>query len=100
MLDTVKLAGWRTVERQRAAACGLRPRHLQCKILAKKILTKKMQCRNIEMVIWSLDDIKTKFIYEMDQGGNMGNAWDTAKDGIMSEEDYPYEHKVFSNYHF
>ena len=24
----------------------------------------------------------------------MGNAWDTAKDGIMSEEDYPYEHKV------
>merc|ERR1712055_1186985 len=27
-------------------------------------------------------------------GGNMGNAWDTAKDGIMSEEDYPYEHKV------
>merc|ERR1712083_901189 len=26
-------------------------------------------------------------------GGNMGNAWDTAKDGIMSEEDYPYEHK-------
>merc|ERR1719507_853155 len=27
------------------------------------------------------------------QGGNMGNAWDTAKDGIMSEEDYPYEHK-------
>merc|ERR1719219_2098531 len=23
----------------------------------------------------------------------MGNAWDTAKDGIMSEEDYPYEHK-------
>ena len=30
----------------------------------------------------------------MSQGGNMGNAWDTAKDGIMSEEDYPYEHKV------
>merc|ERR1712142_225103 len=26
-------------------------------------------------------------------GGNMGNAWDTAKDGVMSEEDYPYEHK-------
>jgi len=26
-------------------------------------------------------------------GGNMGNAWDKAKDGIMSEEDYPYEHK-------
>ena len=24
----------------------------------------------------------------------MGNAWDKAKDGIMSEEDYPYEHKV------
>ena len=24
----------------------------------------------------------------------MGNAWDNAKDGIMSEEDYPYEHKV------
>ena len=35
-----------------------------------------------------------RFIYEMYQGGNMGNAWDTAKDGIMSEEDYPYEHKV------
>ena len=27
----------------------------------------------------------------------MGNAWDTAKDGIMSEEDYPYEHKVLAN---
>ena len=24
----------------------------------------------------------------------MGPAWDTAKDGIMSEEDYPYERKV------
>ena len=28
----------------------------------------------------------------------MGNAWDTAKDGIMSEEDYPYEHKVRANH--
>jgi len=26
-------------------------------------------------------------------GGNMGPAWDNAKDGIMSEEDYPYERK-------
>ena len=26
----------------------------------------------------------------------MGPAWDTAKDGIMSEEDYPYERKVLS----
>ena len=24
----------------------------------------------------------------------MGPAWDNAKDGIMSEEDYPYERKV------
>merc|ERR1719500_1694398 len=26
-------------------------------------------------------------------GGNMAPAWDSAKDGIMSEEDYPYERK-------
>ena len=37
-------------------------------------------------------------IHKRSQGGNMGNAWDTAKDGIMSEEDYPYEHKVFASY--
>ena len=42
--------------------------------------------------------IKSRFIYEISQGGNMGNAWDTAKDGIMSEEDYPYEHKVLANH--
>jgi len=27
------------------------------------------------------------------QGGNMANAWNTAKDGVMREEDYPYEHE-------
>merc|ERR1712228_103012 len=26
-------------------------------------------------------------------GGNMGKAWDTAKGGVMTEEDYPYEHE-------
>ena len=28
----------------------------------------------------------------------MGPAWDNAKDGIMSEEDYPYERKVPPNH--
>ena len=26
-------------------------------------------------------------------GGNMGHAWDTAEGGVMTEEDYPYEHE-------
>ena len=28
------------------------------------------------------------------QGGNMGAAFTIAEDGVMAEEDYPYEHKV------
>ena len=28
------------------------------------------------------------------QGGNIGSGFGVAQEGIMSEEDYPYEHKV------
>ena len=62
-----------------------------------KINIESFQCINVIILIMP-KLLLSRFIYEISQGGNMGNAWDTAKDGIMSEEDYPYEHKVLANH--